>query len=449
MAKAKTEFACNACGAVASKWSGQCEACGEWNTLEEQSSAAHFTKAKQSSKGSSIELRSLGEAAEEVQRVGSHASELDRVLGGGIVPGAAMLIGGDPGIGKSTLLLQLMAELSRRLPDCVYITGEESVAQVQLRAKRLGVETAPLTLAAATNVRDIIATLKTKQPPMVVIDSIQTMFVPEVESAPGTVSQVRVAAHELISHCKAHDIALVLVGHVTKDGAIAGPKLLEHMVDTVLYFEGDRHHQFRLIRAIKNRFGAANEIGVFEMRENGLQEVTNPSALFMNMREEPVPGCAVFAGMEGSRPMLLDIEALVSPSAMATPRRAVVGWDQNRLSMILAVLQRHAGVQSADKEVFLNVAGGLKIQEPAADMAVALALLSSISGIALPKHTVCFGEVSLSGDIRKVSHMEQRVREAAKLGFTRAIVPPGQYPAQKDFTYTQVADIAQLRTVLA
>jgi DNA repair protein RadA/Sms len=372
-------------------------------------------------------------------------SELDRVLGGGLVNGSAILIGGDPGIGKSTLLLQLVASLALQGKNCAYISGEESIDQIRLRALRLGMVAPPVKMLSATNVRDIIATIEASPPDIVVIDSIQTMFIDSFNSAPGTVSQVRAASHELIRMAKSRGIILLLVGHVTKDGQIAGPKVLEHMVDTVLYFEGERGHQFRILRAVKNRFGSVNEIGVFQMSGCGLEEVPNPSALFLSQRERAVSGAAVFAGIEGTRPVLVEIQALVSPSLLPTPRRAVVGWDSNRLAMIIAVLGVRYGVMLADKEVYLNVAGGLRILEPAADLAVAAALISSVMNIPLPQESVVFGEVGLSGEVRIVSHTDIRLKEAAKLGFTQAIIPSTPKLGKSDVALKEIMHIKGLK----
>jgi DNA repair protein RadA/Sms len=345
------------------------------------------------------------------------------VAGGGFVPGSGVLIGGDPGIGKSTLLLQALAALARKGERVVYISGEEAIAQVRLRAQRLGLDDAPVLLATETNVSDILATLSEDKPPAIaVIDSIQTLWAPSIDAAPGTVSQLKAGSEALVRFAKQRGTAVLLVGHVTKDGQIAGPKVVEHMVDAVLYFEGDRGHQFRILRAVKNRFGPTDEIGVFEMSDGGLAEVTNPSRLFMGSNERPTPGTAVFAGMEGTRPLLIEVQALVSPSPLGTPRRTTVGWDQNRLSMILAVLEARAGVQIGQNDVYLNVAGGLKVREPAADLAVAAALLSSLTGTVIPPGTAVFGEIALSGAIRPVGQTEARLKEAQKLGLKEAVV---------------------------
>ena len=350
-------------------------------------------------------------------------SELDRVLGGGLVPGSAILVGGDPGIGKSTLLLQAAARFSNSGLDTIYISGEEAAAQVRMRAQRLGLTDAPVRLAADTNLRNILTTLDAERPQLAIIDSIQTMWADNVDSAPGSVSQVRAAAHELTTFAKTRGISVVLVGHVTKDGQIAGPRVVEHMVDTVLYFEGERGHQFRILRAVKNRFGPADEIGVFEMTGGGLSEVLNPSALFLSDREEPAPGSVVFAGIEGTRPVLVEFQALVAPSPHSQPRRSVLGWDGGRLAMILAVLEARCGIPFAGLDVYLNVAGGMKVSDPAADLAVAAALLSAREDASLPKDTVVFGEISLSGALRPVGQTENRLKEAQKLGFTSVIAP--------------------------
>lgn len=450
MAKAETHFICQACGAVHPKWSGQCSACGTWDTLVEETVGSGFTKIKKASKSKKIELEPLAGEMDHTPRHACGIAEMDRVLGGGFVSGSAILIGGDPGIGKSTLLLQVAAKIAELDGECLYITGEESVNQVRLRGQRLGLSKAPVQVAAATSVNEILHTLESKSNSnikLVIIDSIQTMYVESVESTPGTVTQVRTAAHELITKTKQSGMVLVLVGHVTKDGQIAGPKVLEHMVDTVLYFEGERGHPFRIIRAVKNRFGAANEIGVFEMTELGLKEVTNPSALFLSERELNLSGSAVFAGMEGTRPVLMEIQALISPSYMSMPRRAVVGWDAGRLAMLLAVLQTRAGFAFGDKEVFLNVAGGLKITEPAADLAVAAALVSALLDLPVPESTVFFGEVGLAGEVRQVAQAQTRIREAAKLGFTAAIAPPSP-TGNNHFDLREIKSIRQLKSLL-
>ncbi|MDP6872464.1 MAG: DNA repair protein RadA, partial [Alphaproteobacteria bacterium] len=428
MAKTAEQFVCQSCGAVHGKWSGRCTACGEWNSITEEAGREAPPKGLGQGKGRVLDFRKLNQHGElEGPRTASGLGEFDRVCGGGLVPGSAVLIGGDPGIGKSTILLQVVARLAKQGIACAYISGEEAPAQVRMRARRLGLEGAPLDLAAATSVRDIVATLDGPEAPhVVVIDSIQTMYVDSIESAPGTVSQVRASAQELIRAAKRRDICLLLVGHVTKDGQIAGPRVLEHMVDSVLYFEGERGHQFRILRAVKNRFGPTDEIGVFEMSDAGLMEVSNPSALFLANRGEAgdISGSAVFAGLEGSRPVLVEIQALVAPSPPGNPRRTVVGWDGNRLAMVLAVLDARCGLGMAGHDVYLNVAGGLRINEPAADLAVAAALVSSLMEVPVPREAVLFGEISLSGEVRPVAQAELRMKEAAKLGFTRALAPP-------------------------
>lgn len=419
-------FVCQSCGATSSRWAGKCASCGEWNTITEETDAgpAPGSGISKASRGRVIALETLSGSTEEAPRFSTGSGELDRVTGGGIVPGSAMLIGGEPGIGKSTLLLQLAAALAKAGRRTLYFSGEEAVAQVRLRAERLGVAQAPVGLASETNLNNILATLSDgKRADLVIIDSIQTLWADALDAAPGTVSQVRAATQSLIRYAKGQGSAVLLVGHVTKDGNIAGPKVIEHMVDTVLYFEGDRGHPFRILRAVKNRFGATDEIGVFEMAGAGLVEVSNPSALFLGDRDASSPGSAVFAGVEGTRPLLVEIQALVAPSALGMPRRAVVGWDSNRLSMLLAVLEARCGVSFASHDVYLNVAGGLKIAEPAADLAAAAALLSSFSGVALPSDRIYFGEISLSGAVRAASHMTTRLKEANKLGFATAIIP--------------------------
>jgi DNA repair protein RadA/Sms len=427
MAKAaKPVFVCQNCGAVSSRWTGKCASCEEWNTIVEETAgdAAPPGSGLTASRGRVIALESLAGSTDPAPRIPTGSAELDRVTGGGIVPGSALLIGGEPGIGKSTLLLQLCAALADRGLRTVYFSGEEAVAQVRLRAERLGLRDAPVALASETNLANILATLSDgRRPDLVVIDSIQTLWAEALEAAPGTVSQVRAATQSLIRFAKSQGSALLLVGHVTKEGQIAGPKVVEHMVDTVLYFEGDRGHPFRILRAVKNRFGATDEIGVFEMVGQGLREVSNPSELFLGDRDSQTPGSAVFAGMEGTRPILVEIQALVAPSPLGTPRRAVVGWDANRLSMLLAVLDARCGVSFGQNDVYLNVAGGLKITEPAADLAAAAALLSSISGTPLPQNRVFFGEISLSGAVRAAAHMTARLKEAQKLGFQSAVLP--------------------------
>ncbi|WP_319773615.1 DNA repair protein RadA [Breoghania sp.] len=426
MAKRTTQYVCQNCGAVTARWAGKCDACGEWNSIVEENlgGIGASPKLRAKSRGRVIPLVGLTGEAREAPRIISGLSELDRVTGGGFVRGSALLVGGDPGIGKSTLLIQASAALARAGHRSIYVSGEEAIDQVRLRAERLGLADAPVALAAETSVEDIIATLEAEAAPaLVIIDSVQTLWSDQVESAPGTVTQVRAAAQAMVRYAKNSGATVVIVGHVTKDGQIAGPRVVEHMVDAVLYFEGDGMHQYRVLRAVKNRFGPTDEIGVFEMGNAGLQEVANPSALFLGERNGASPGAAVFAGLEGSRPLLIEIQALVAPSPLGTPRRAVVGWESSRLSMILAVLEARCGVRFGQTDVYLNVAGGLRINEPGADLAVAAALVSSLSGVALPSESVYFGEVSLSGAIRPVAQAPVRLREAGKLGFTRAFVP--------------------------
>ena len=431
MARAENRFVCQSCGAAFPKWAGKCDACGAWNSLVEETARASGPPKGLGggAKGRALSFVGLAGDAQATARRRSGIAELDRVCGGGMVPGSALLIGGDPGIGKSTLLLQAMAVLAKGKNgpalDCAYISGEESLDQVRLRAVRLNVADAPVRLAAATSIRDIASTLDRAQGPQVVaIDSIQTMYLDTLDSAPGTVSQVRASAQELIRLAKTRGFTVILVGHVTKEGTIAGPRVLEHMVDTVLYFEGERGHQFRILRAVKNRYGPTDEIGVFEMTDAGLAEVPNPSALFLGDRQREVMGSAVFAGIEGTRPMLVEIQALVAPSTLGTPRRAVVGWDGNRLAMVLAVLEARCGVPIGANDIYLNVAGGLRISEPAADLAVAAALVSALVHEPVAPDTVVFGEIGLSGEIRPVSQTEARLKEAEKLGFVSALTPP-------------------------
>jgi DNA repair protein RadA/Sms len=424
MAKATSQFVCQSCGAVSSKWAGRCDNCGEWNTIVEEAVAAPISGAKGASlpKGRASRLVGLKGDTAAPPRIETGIAELDRVAGGGFVPGSGVLIGGDPGIGKSTLLLQAMAALANRGRRVIYVSGEEAIAQVRLRAERVGIADTAVLLAAETNSSDIVATLSEGEPPAIaVIDSIQTVWSPVIDAAPGTVSQLRAGSEALIRFAKQKGTTVLLVGHVTKDGQIAGPKVIEHMVDTVLYFEGDRGHQFRILRAVKNRFGPTDEIGVFEMSDGGLKEVANPSRLFMGSGENPTPGSAVFAGMEGTRPLLIEVQALVSPSPFGNPRRTVVGWDANRLAMVLAVLEARAGVGIGNHDVYLNVAGGLKVKETAADLAVAAALLSSLTGTIVPHGTALFGEIALSGAIRPVSLAEARIKEAQKLGLKEAV----------------------------
>ncbi len=437
--KTQPRFACQQCGALAPKWAGRCEACGAWNSMVEELPRAAPPKSLGRGGGRrggpALDFVALrGETAGPPRRL-TGIAELDRVCGGGLVPGSTILVGGDPGIGKSTLLLQAAAALAAGGGTAAYITGEEAIDQVRLRAERLGVADTPVRLASASSVRDIIAALDDDDAPdLAVIDSIQTMYLDTLDSAPGTVSQVRGAAQELIALAKRRGLVVVLVGHVTKEGLIAGPRVLEHMVDTVLYFEGERGHQFRILRAVKNRFGATDEIGVFEMSDRGLVEVPNPSALFLADRANTeddageegagrTAGAAVFAGIEGTRPVLVEVQALVAPAPLGTPRRAVVGWDATRLAMITAVLDARCGLSVGANDIYLNIAGGLRIVEPAADLAVAAALVSALTDIPVPAETVMFGEIGLSGRVRPVAHADARLKEAAKLGFVEAWVP--------------------------
>ncbi len=427
MSKQTRQYVCQSCGSVHRKWQGKCESCGEWNSITEEVMESSVPKGLGGNKkGATLPFVPLkGETNSDMPRHVTGIAEFDRVCGGGMVPGSALLIGGDPGIGKSTLLLQVVCKLAKQGKRALYVSGEEAIDQVRLRARRLELQDSPVELAAATNVRDIVASMDDPGAPidMIVIDSIQTMYVDTVESAPGTVTQVRTSAQEIIRAAKRRNIAVLLVGHVTKEGQIAGPRVLEHMVDAVLYFEGDRGHQFRILRTVKNRFGPTDEIGVFEMAAEGLVEVANPSELFLAQRQDNVAGSAVLAALEGTRPVLVEVQALVAPSAYGTPRRAVIGWDSNRLAMILAVLESRCGIVFSSSDIFLNVAGGIKISEPAADLAVAAALISAHSGAPLPGDTLFFGEIGLAGEIRSVSQPDIRLKEAGKLGFRHAVVP--------------------------
>lgn len=429
MAKLKTRYVCQACGSETHRWQGQCADCGEWNTLVQEASVAatpFAAKHNLQGGGRASELVGLNAAVALPDRMQTGIAEFDRAVGGGIVPGSATLLGGDPGIGKSTLLLQVAANVANLGRQVVYVSGEEAADQVRLRAIRLGLGGAPVRLAAATSVRDILTTVGNDAPDLLIIDSIQTMHSDLIEGAPGTVSQVRASAQELVRFAKERGTALVLVGHVTKDGTIAGPRVLEHMVDTVLGFEGERSHQYRILRAAKNRFGGTDEIGVFAMEGAGLKEVPNPSALFLTQRGEAVSGTSVFPALEGTRPVLIEIQALVVRLASgATPRRAAVGWDSGRLAMVLAVLEARCGLSFATCEVYLNIAGGYRLQDPAADLAVAAALISALSERPVPQEAVVMGEIALSGEVRPVAHAALRLKEAAKLGFGKGWVPGG------------------------
>ncbi|MBS0293333.1 MAG: DNA repair protein RadA [Proteobacteria bacterium] len=434
MAKEKTFFTCTECGGSSPRWLGKCPSCGAWNTLIESVPEAGPGKNRLSGAGQYAGLAQAQAVmplaaieATEVARTASGIEELDRVLGGGVVEGAVVLIGGDPGIGKSTLLLQAMDALQRIGLPTLYVTGEESGAQVALRSRRLGLDASQVNVLAEIQLEKILATVESTQPAVCVIDSIQTIYSDQLTSAPGSVAQVRECAAHLTRLAKATGIAVVLVGHVTKEGALAGPRVLEHMVDTVLYFEGDTHSSFRLVRAIKNRFGAVNEIGVFAMTEKGLKGVANPSAIFLSQHSEPVPGSCVLVTLEGTRPLLVEIQALVDGGG-PSPRRLSVGLERDRLAMLLAVLHRHAGVACADQDVFVNAVGGVRISEPAADLAVMLSITSSLRGRALPKGFIAFGEVGLAGEVRPAPRGQERLKEAAKLGFTIAVVPKANAP---------------------
>ncbi len=423
--KNKIIFECQNCGAKYSKWLGKCEACNSWNTIVEarDETASIPTGLTAGVGGIKLSFCGLDGNSSDYPRISCGIKELDRTLGGGLVAGGVILVGGDPGIGKSTILLQAVSNVARN-GKVFYLTGEESVHQVRMRASRLGLSDAPVKLAANSNIRDIVATLKEEDDvKVVVIDSIQTMFLDSIESAPGTISQVRSCANELIRLAKQKNFTLFLIGHVTKEGALAGPRVLEHMVDTVLYFEGERGHHFRILRSVKNRYGATDEIGVFEMTEKGLCEVANPSALFLAERRGNISGSSVFAGIEGTRPLLLEIQALVSASNYGNAKRSVVGYDLARLSMITAVLDARCHQEFYNYDIFLNIAGGLKISEPAGDLAVAAALMSSKNNIPAPADMAIFGEIGLSGEIRAVNLMDLRVKEAAKLGFKKVLMP--------------------------
>ncbi len=431
LAKVKTQYSCNACGSVSSKWMGQCSDCGQWNTFVE--TLVETTKADRAGRfagytGDVGQVRALKDVKLNQQmRLGTGMSELDRVLGGGLVPGSVVLIGGDPGVGKSTLLLQCLCELSQT-QDCLYITGEESAEQVSMRARRLELPDNKLKLLTETQVEKITATALQHKPQIMVVDSIQTIYTAALQSAPGGVAQVRESAAQLVRFAKQTGTALFLVGHVTKDGALAGPRVLEHMVDGVLYFEGGGDNRYRVIRAVKNRFGAVNELGVFAMTDMGLKEVKNPSAIFLSRYGEPVAGSIVTATWEGSRPLLVEVQALVDDAQLANPRRLAVGLDQNRLAMLTAVLHRHAGIACHDQDIFLNVVGGVRVMETSADLALVLAILSSLRDKALDSGLLTFGEVGLAGEVRPVPNGQERLKEARKHGFKRAIIPLANCP---------------------
>ncbi len=453
MAKSTTAFTCQTCGAVHPKWAGRCEACGEWNSLVEESVstapgglAAPKTLSRKA--GAKIEFTALNATSEAPPRHVIGVDELDRVFGGGLVPSSATLIGGDPGIGKSTLLLQVAARLARNGLKTIYVSGEEAAAQIQERARRLKVGESPVQLATETDLRKVLSALKAAKPDFVVIDSIQTMWSDSLEAAPGSVTQVRACAQELTRWAKTSGAALVLVGHVTKEGQIAGPRVVEHMVDTVFYFEGERGHQFRILRAVKNRFGPTDEIGIFEMHPYGLAPAREPSALFLSSDDEGAGGNAVFAAMEGSRPVLAEVQALVAASAYGTPRRSIVGWDNNRLAMVLAVLEARCGISLGGRDVYLSVAGGYRIAEPAGDLAAAAALLTSLADRPAPEKSVFFGEIALSGTIRPVARIDQRLKEAQRLGFRHAFVPEGSFSAIEGLTVKGLSRLSELVELL-
>ncbi len=438
MARAARQFVCQSCGGVSAKWAGRCDACGAWNAIVEEAPRGRRAR------GAGVEFLPISAAEPVSSRLASGLDEFDRVVGGGLVSGSGLLLAGDPGIGKSTLLLQVASRFAGAAP-AVYISGEEMTDQIRLRATRLGLADGTLKLAAETSLNDVAAALdRPDGPRLAIVDSIQTMYLEGLDSAAGTVAQVRACAQELLRLAKRRGFCVILVGHVTKEGAIAGPRVLEHMVDAVLYFEGERSHQFRLLRGIKNRFGPTDEIGVFEMTDRGLIEVANPSALFLAERRCDVSGATVFAGIEGTRPMLVEIQALVAPSVLTMPRRAVVGWDSARLAMILAVLEARCGIALGGRDVYLNVAGGMRIGEPAADLAVAGALLSAATGGPAPKDAVIFGEIGLGGEVRSVSQPGLRLREAAKLGFARAIAPPLPGGETSASALTEIAHLKEL-----
>jgi DNA repair protein RadA/Sms len=446
MAKSKAVFVCQNCGGSFPKWAGQCADCGEWNSLVEGIAEKAGRAAPGGRRGS---VRRLTEVrAEDAPRVTTGMEEMDRVLGGGLVPGAVILIGGDPGIGKSTLLMQVLGAVHNRLRT-LYVTGEESLSQVSLRAHRLGLKSMDLPVLSETAVEQVLAHLDAEKPGLAVIDSIQTLYTESLDSAPGSVSQLRECAAQLVRHAKATGTAVVLVGHVTKEGAIAGPRVLEHMVDTVLYFEHDAGSRFRIVRAVKNRFGAVNELGVFAMTDSGLKEVSNPSALFLSRHEQPVPGSVVTVTRQGNRPLLVEVQALVDPTKLDNPRRVTLGLESNRLHMLLAVLHRHGGVSLGDQDVFANIVGGMRIQETAADLPLLLAALSSFRGQPIPGDTVVFGEVGLAGEIRPVAGGEERLLEAAKQGFKRALIPEANKPRRTVKLELEVAPVSSLRQALS
>ena len=448
MAKIKSVFVCQSCGAGFPKWAGQCGECGEWNTLVEGRAEKASASARGLNAGHGVKIRRLSEVkAEDAPRLATGLPEMDRVLGGGVVPGSVILIGGDPGIGKSTLLMQVLGALDSKIKS-LYVTGEESLAQVSLRARRLGLKNLDLPVLAETSVEQVLQHLHAQRPDLVVLDSIQTLYTESLDSAPGSVSQLRECAAQLVRHAKSQSCAVILVGHVTKEGAIAGPRVLEHMVDTVLYFEHDAGSRFRLVRAVKNRFGAVNELGVFAMTDAGLKEVSNPSALFLSRHEQPVPGSVVTVTRQGTRPLLVEVQALVDQTQLGNPRRVTLGLESNRLAMLLAVLHRHGGVSLGDQDVFANVVGGMRIQETAADLPMLLAALSSFRNRPIAGDTIVFGEVGLAGEIRPVAGGEERLLEAAKQGFKRAIIPDANKPRRTVKLDLEVVAVSRLQQAI-
>ena len=445
MSKSNKQYICQACGTIHLKWSGKCEQCNKWNSLLEEN-ISKISGPLSKSSGHRIKFENLKNNSLAHPRLKTDFIEINRVIGEGFVSGSVTLIGGDPGIGKSTLLLQLVGNLSKKGEQCIYVSGEESLSQIKMRADRLGIKDSNIQFASVTNASDIAITISSnKSRSVLVIDSIQTMYIPQLDSSPGTVTQVRACTHELIIAAKKTNSILLLIGHVTKDGTIAGPKVLEHMVDTVLYFEGDNNFQYRVLRSMKNRFGPTNEIGVLEMLNSGLKEITNPSKLFLSDRQKNVSGSAIFAGLEGSRPILIEVQALVMPSSLASPRRTIVGWDTARLSMLSAVLEARCKIHLSNMDIFLNIAGGIKIFEPAADLAVAAAIISSVKDIPISFSSIFFGEVGLSGEIRKVNQPELRIKEASKLGFDNIILPSKQKVIiEKDISYNNITILSDL-----
>ncbi|MDC0457178.1 DNA repair protein RadA [Alphaproteobacteria bacterium] len=445
MSKSNKQYVCQACGTLHLKWSGKCEQCNKWNSLLEENISKPSGPLSKSS-GHKVIFEYLKDDTLEYPRLKTNFSEINRVIGGGFVSGSVTLIGGDPGIGKSTLLLQLVGSLSKKGEQCIYVSGEESLSQIKMRANRLGIKDSNIQFASVTNASDIATTISSlKKRSVLIIDSIQTMYLPQLDSSPGTVTQVRSCTHELIISAKKTNSILILIGHVTKDGTIAGPRVLEHMVDTVLYFEGDNNFQYRVLRSIKNRFGPTNEIGVFEMLHAGLKEIINPSKLFLSDRQKNVSGSAIFAGLEGTRPILIEVQALVMPSSLASPRRTIVGWDTARLSMLSAVLESRCKIHLSNMDIFLNIAGGIKIFEPAADLAVAAAIISSVKDIPISFSSVFFGEIGLSGEIRKVNQPELRIKEASKLGFDNIILPSKQKVIiDKNMSYNNITLLSDL-----